>query len=331
MAAQKYKPQQRRLAFIDLEIRRGKHPNCTSLARVWEVSAKTIQRDLDYLRDTLQAPIEYDPNKHGYLYTERTWKMPAVDLHESDLFAIFIAEQALEQYAGTPIYQRLLGVFDRIRESLPSTVIADPALLSDSVTFQPHPVPRVSTEVWDAVMCALRKGRRLRIRYRIVHNGAITVRTVDPLRLVSREGEWYLLAWDRSKKAVRTFAMARFGEAEVLADSRTIPEGLDDASMVRDGFGGYWGTETHAVRIRFSPAAAPLVEERSWHQSQQIERKPDGSIVLSMKTSHLSGVKRWLLSWGSAAKALEPQELADDIAAELQKAVRMYKRGIGRA
>jgi predicted DNA-binding transcriptional regulator YafY len=326
--AQRYKPQHRRLVYIDQEIGRGTYPNCTSLARGWEVSSKTIQRDLDYLRDSLQAPIEYDSRRHGYYYTEGTWKMPAVDLHESDLFAIFIAEQALEQYAGTPIHERLSAIFDRIRQSLPATVAVDPSSFGGAFTFQPRPVPQVSTEAWDAVMGALRKGRRLRIRYRIVRAGTITVRTIDPLRLVSREGEWYLLAWDRNQKGVRTFALARFLAAEELTEARTIPEGLDDASFAKDGFGGYWGTEEHSVRIRFTRAAAPYVEERTWHPTQHIERERDGSIVLSMKTSHLSGVRRWLLSWGSAARALEPRELVLEVADELEKAARMYGRDI---
>ena len=54
----KFKPQYRRLLFIDRKVRDGSYPNCPSLAREWEVSVKTIQRDIDYLRDELGAPLE---------------------------------------------------------------------------------------------------------------------------------------------------------------------------------------------------------------------------------------------------------------------------------
>jgi hypothetical protein len=55
----KYKPQHSRLLFIDREINTGKHPNCGSLALEWEVSPKTIQRDLDYMKYQLDAPSWY--------------------------------------------------------------------------------------------------------------------------------------------------------------------------------------------------------------------------------------------------------------------------------
>ncbi len=92
----KFKPQYRRLIFIDQKIRQGMQvgrlPNCSSLAEEWEVSRKTIQRDLEYLRDELNAPLEYDAIQHGYYYTEENFRLPAIRIRQSDLFAICIAE-----------------------------------------------------------------------------------------------------------------------------------------------------------------------------------------------------------------------------------------------
>jgi len=52
----KFKPQYRRLMFIDRKVREGKYPNCAKMGQEWEVSSKTIQRDIDYMRDELDAP-----------------------------------------------------------------------------------------------------------------------------------------------------------------------------------------------------------------------------------------------------------------------------------
>jgi len=54
--AAKFKPQFRRLLFIDRTIRDGRYPSAATLAREWEVSAKTIQRDIEYLKWELDAP-----------------------------------------------------------------------------------------------------------------------------------------------------------------------------------------------------------------------------------------------------------------------------------
>ena len=92
----KYKPQHSRLLFIDRKLNEGRYPNCRTLAEEWEVSRKTIQRDLDYMRYQLDAPIEYSSNKRGYYYTEQNFKLPAISIKESDLFAIYLAEKVLE-------------------------------------------------------------------------------------------------------------------------------------------------------------------------------------------------------------------------------------------
>ena len=121
--AQKYKPQHRRLVFIDQQISAGSYPNCSRLSEGWEVSAKTIQRDIDYLRDELGAPIEYSPMQRGYYYKEQSWRLPAIQLSEGDLFFISVAENVLEQYENTPIRATLRGVFDKIRQALPEKVL----------------------------------------------------------------------------------------------------------------------------------------------------------------------------------------------------------------
>ena len=88
------RPLLRRLLSIDSKIREGKMPNCTSLARDEEVSRRTILRDLDYLRDQLGAPIEYDPIKKGFRYSSPDWFMPAVRLSEGELLGLLVGTKA---------------------------------------------------------------------------------------------------------------------------------------------------------------------------------------------------------------------------------------------
>ena len=108
----KYKPQHSRMLFIDKSIRAGKYPNCSTLAKEWEVSIKTIQRDLDYMRYQLDAPLVYCAKHRGYYYTEKQFALPAIDIKESDLFGIYLAEKLLVQYEGTPIYDSLCSFSD---------------------------------------------------------------------------------------------------------------------------------------------------------------------------------------------------------------------------
>ena len=95
------KSQFSRLLELDKRIRQGLYPNCLNFSADWEVSQKTVQRDIDFLRDSLNAPIDYDREKKGFYYTTTQWFMPYISVSEGDLVAILVAEKALEQYRGT--------------------------------------------------------------------------------------------------------------------------------------------------------------------------------------------------------------------------------------
>jgi predicted DNA-binding transcriptional regulator YafY len=79
------------------------------------------------------------------------------------------------------------------------------------------------------------------------------------------------------------------------------------------------GGEPQLIRIRFSPEQAPYVAERIWHESQKLEPKPDGSVILSLEVASLWEVKRWLLGWGSAAEVIEPETLEAQIRSDCQQ------------
>ncbi|RJX28457.1 MAG: WYL domain-containing protein [Desulfurivibrio sp.] len=321
---QKFKPQHSRLLFIDKKIRDRTYPNCTSLAEEWEVSAKTIQRDLDYMRAMLDAPMAYDAGKRGYYYTEESFHLPAIVLTDSDLFAVFIAEKVLQQYENTPIYPRLQSLFARIAESLPDKITIDPAQLHDRFSFFSSPHSMIATQVWETVFTALRTSQSLHISHAKPGATDLAQRTIDPYHVVNYQGEWYVIAFCQARHDIRTFALSRIDKAQLAGEHFTVPADFDFQQTTRDRFGIQWSDKQYAVRIWFSPAAAPYIRERQWHQGQQIQENSDKSIMMTFTASHLLEIKKWVLSWGCMARVLAPRTLADDIRRELASAMGNY-------
>jgi len=79
-------------------IQSGKFPNTTTLAREIEVSTKTIQRDIEFMRDRLNLPVEYDASRNGYFYNGEVNAFPTMQITEGEIFALVVAEKALQQY-----------------------------------------------------------------------------------------------------------------------------------------------------------------------------------------------------------------------------------------
>lgn len=319
----KYKPQHSRLLFIDREIAKGKHPNSSMLARDYEVSAKTIQRDIDYMRYELDAPIEYSALRRGYYYTEANYKLPAISIKESDLFAIYLAEKLLAQYEGTPIYDNLFSVFRKIEDSLPKKTTID--LGKDPARFSVFPPSNtlIRPGIWEKVAEAIRLSNRLGILYRTPGNQTAR-RDIDPYHGVRFEGDWYVVAYCHLRKDIRTFSLARMERVDVLAERFQIPDDFDFTRLTGSHFGVHWSDNEYRVKVHFNKKAAGYIRERCWHPTQQIDENLDGSLTLSLTVNHLLELKSWILSWGSMARVMEPPELVADLNRMIQEMAVLY-------
>jgi predicted DNA-binding transcriptional regulator YafY len=323
--ANKYKPQHTRLLFIDRKIREKRFPNRSSLAEEWETSSKTIQRDLDYMRYDLDAPIEYSAKHRGFFYTEEQYQLPAINIRDSDLFAIYLADKLLAQYEGTPIYDSLRSVFQKIEDSLPDKVATRPGNDQGLFTVFPPFSTVILPELFATVLDCLRSATRLEIEYR--SPGADPAwRRIDPYHGVRFEGDWYVVGFCHLRQTIRTFSLARMITARKLKERFTLPKDFDFRQLSASQFGIHWGADDIEVKIRFDRSAADYVRERIWHPSQTVAEQPDGALILSLTVNHLLELKRWILSWGEAAQVLEPPALIEELQKTAQGLAGMYAR-----
>ena len=317
-----------RLIFIDKKIREGMAcgilANCGSMAAEYEVSGKSILRDIDYLRHQRDAPIAYDSSRRGYYYTEEQYRLPAIDLTESDLFAICIAEKVLTQHENSPVYQRLKTVFNKIEASLPTSVTVQPDWLEESLSVVPEHQTRIDPAVWHTVTEGLRKHLSLRIINERPGATEPTARRFDPYHIVRCDGEWYLVGHCRLRDGLRTFAVSRIRAAELMTDAFVVPDDFDPEAFRAGKFGVFGTDRVYRVRIRFDRNRTPYLLERQWHPEQEITRQADGGIELTFPAANLHTVRQWVLSWGSGARVLAPDLLVMAVKTELQKALATY-------
>ena len=79
-------PLERMMRFHNL-IKEDSFPNCTKLAQEFEVTVRTVMRDLDFMRDRLLLPIEFDSQRNGFHYTEPVDQFPQMPFSEAEIFA----------------------------------------------------------------------------------------------------------------------------------------------------------------------------------------------------------------------------------------------------
>lgn len=92
-----------RMQQIHTLIENGEYPNCVTLAREFEMSVRTLKRNIDFMKTRMRLPIAFDLKRNGYYYTRPVPEFPKVPISEADVWAMFVAKKAIEQYRGTPL------------------------------------------------------------------------------------------------------------------------------------------------------------------------------------------------------------------------------------
>ncbi len=298
---------------IHQAIQAGDFPNATTLARELEVSTKSIQRDLEFMRDRLNLPVEYDAVHNGYRYVGEVSSFPTMQITEGELFALVVAEKALQQYRGTSFEKPLLSAIKKMEQALPDTISLNLADIEQTISFRTRAEQILDLKIFDALAKAAARREQIELIYRKPGQAKPEARIVDPYHLANINGEWYLFAYDHARKDIRTFAPARIKAVTLTGKKFERPQKFSLEKRLRDSFGVHSGQGEHAVSIRFNARAADYVREKKWHESQQLRERKDGGVELSLQLSSLAEIERWVLSWGGDAIVLKPAELAESI------------------
>ena len=153
--------------------------------------------------------------------------------------------------------------------------------------------------------------------YKKLDAKAFEKRTVEPWHLACVSGQWYLLGYDRTRKARRIFVLARMQKVSVSGHkfSNPRPAGEDIQRLFQNSF-QIWQNENadlEQIVLRFSGRAAQLVRERNWHSSQQIQELADGNLELSLTLNSLQEIVPWILSWGKDCEVVSPVKLRREV------------------
>ena len=299
-----------RLEVLDRMIRDGEFPNCFSFAKKWEVSYKTVQRDIDYMRDQMGSPVVFDRDRNGFRYTHQQWFLPHTAINEGDLFSLRIASRALEAWYGRPMARELTKIRGRLMEGFAGRVTLHPDADAAPLSFAGPPVRKIADRVWDVVVKGLLDRRAVQATYQSAGATTTTERTLQPYHMANLQGEWYVFGHDSRSGEVRQFSLARIRRASLTTQHFQVPKDFDPQKLLEGVFGRFVMTDkTYDVRLEFAPAVAPWVTERLWHPRQKLEVKQDGGVELTFPTKGLFEVHRWVLAWGSHCRVLAPKQL----------------------
>lgn len=316
-----------RILQIDEEIRTGKFPNTKDLAKKLEIGTRTIERDIEFMRDMYDAPIEYNSKQGGYFYTSETFFLKSLFLTEQELFAIAVFEKTLQQYRNTPIEGQLRAVFSKLSNLLPKDLVSiNTFWLDDEVTYISEPAPSIDEKVFETVFSSVKRRHRLKFFYRSLEQAEPSLRICEPYHIICQRGAWYVLGYCLEKKEERIFSFSRMTKVKILEhESFEMPVDFKIENYIDKNI-GVWLTKRKpfTVKLLFTSEVGVFAEEHIWNKDQKVRVNKDKSVEVSFKTTQFEEVKRFCLGQGATVKVLAPSELKTAVLDEAKRISELY-------
>jgi proteasome accessory factor B len=314
-----------RITAIHSSILSGKLPNCRKLSEELSVTPKTIQRDIEFMRDRLRLPVAYDGSRHGFYYSSPVSNVVGLDVSEGEVAALLIAQKALHQHRGTVYEAPLRSACAKLAASLGGTVSVDLGNLDKAISFRETGTTEVDASVFESVSTAATSCREISFSYLKLKADQPEERRCRPYHLACINNQWYLFGHDLDRNALRTFVLARMSGARLLETRFERPRDFSIDELLADSLDVFRGDgQLREIRVQFDAWGARLVRERRWHSSQRVTDLPDGGVEVSLQLSSLPEVERWILGYAGHARAVWPPELVQRMQRAAQDLARIY-------
>jgi predicted DNA-binding transcriptional regulator YafY len=313
-----------RIIYIDELLRDHSFPKKRDFAEHFEVSGKTIERDLEYMRDRLGAPVVYDRERCGYCYEQEGYYIPSCHMQQQEALALFISHYLGNAWKATPLADAAQRLWKRVSGSISEELLIDTSAFSQTVHLVDQSV-EMDTRSWLSVFTAARNRRKIRITYRS-QGKAAAERVIRPYRLIHHRNSWYVLAYDENRQMPLMFSISRIEGLTELDESFTIPEQFAISEYIDPRFGIHIGGTPFTVVIQLEKSLLAVVSEHMPATNRQIHQCSDSTCSISFETNQREELKHWLLQWGRNIEVIEPQEMRDELAAIGRYYVDTYTR-----
>ena len=314
---------------IDQLLNEKKIVPFSDLLEKLEVSRATIKRDLEYMRNRLNAPIVWDREQSGYRFAgpERgaaQYELPGLWFSAREVHALLTMQHLLMGLdSGGLLGPHIQPLLARLKALL-GTGDNPSEEIQKRIRILGMASRRMALDHFAVLGSALLRRKRLLISHYVRARDEGIEREVSPQRLVHYRDNWYLDAWCHLRNDLRSFAVDAIRRAEILEQpARNVPERTLDA-VLGAGYGIFSGRKVAWAKLRFSPERARWVAAEQWHPRQKARFEQDGSYVLEIPYSDSRELVMDVLKHGAAVEVLGPSALRKEVAAELQAALGRY-------
>jgi predicted DNA-binding transcriptional regulator YafY len=300
-----------RLLGILLELQARGDLRAEDLAGTFEVSVRTIYRDVEALCET-GVPVVATPGK-GYRLMEGYF-LPPISFTADEAALLVLGGELVRDRVDPLLRQAADEALRKLAGVLPPERRAEMERRRQGLLFA-----SLAKQADDRRLVLARRAiderRVVRLLYHAFRRLQPELREVEPVRLVHLSDVWYLGGYCRMRQGARLFRLDRMDRLELLEERYT--PGTRHALAVRPRRDV---DEYPEARVRFDADVLRWVRERQPFVLLREERDADGPVFVYALRDERE-LLTWLLTWGRAVEVLSPDRLRARLAEEAQAIV----------
>jgi predicted DNA-binding transcriptional regulator YafY len=293
-----------------------------------EISKATFKRDLEYLRDRMNASIVFDRAEGGYRFDKpnagEKIELPGLWFSEKEATALVLMQHLLDNLdQGGLISSHIDPLVEIIDGILGQSEVSAKELRKRIKVFGMS-ARKNSLENFEEVGNALLKRQRLKIEYYSKGANQTTNREVSPQRLIFYRDNWYLDAYCHMRKGLRSFALDGVRQAALLNKKTEEISEKELHENFAESYGIFSGKATQRAKLRFTPERARWVSGETWHGQQVSSFDKEGNYILEFDYNQDPELVMEILKHGSGVEVLGPAGLKKRVIEELTKSLKNY-------
>jgi len=313
------------LKVLELVQSRGRW-NAKVIAEEIGCSERTVYRDLEVL-EFAGVPWYFDEADQCYR-VRPDYRFPVFGLTEEEALGQALAT-ALTTSPGLDVGSGAAATTRKLQATSPEAIkeiLADAAELISVLDLKlaDHSRHRESIKT---VQFALLEGRQITGLYESPYEPGPMDLRLHPYRLCLIKNAWYIVGRQTDAEQPRTYRVARFKALRMLDQAADVPEDFDLKSYFGNAWAVFRGEKSYDVEILFTPEAAKVVTETTWHHSQKAKPQKDGSMILTFQVDGLEEITNWVLGWADRAKVIQPTALRERVVEKLRMALKRNSDG----
>lgn len=298
-----------RLIGILSILLRQEQVTAPELAKRFEVSRRTVSRDIEALCKA-GIPIVTAQGKNGGISIMEGYRIDKTLLTSGDMKAILAGLGSLDSVSKSRRYQQLM---DKLSMGNSDVLASGQNILIDlSSWYKTSLAPKI-----ERIQAAIEKQERISFLYFSPRKESR--RIIEPYYLIFHWISWYV--WGRccEKEDYRLFKLNRMTELEGTGERFERKEGVYPDLSLEQVF-----PSILQVKVLIEPQMKwRLVEE---YGTDSFREQEDGRLLFTGGFADKENMFEWLLSFGSCAELLEPQELRGEFIEALEQIRERYRR-----